>query len=118
MPAFLGSMMPVIVCPLLGIDRYDVPIGWRFLAIMAALPAFLAGIIGAPIARQDAWSKYAMGPLLATRPLTSGALVKVKFQMCAVSAVCTWLIALVGALFLLLRPGLANSMVEAAATMG
>jgi len=118
-PLIAGTVVFVMLFPLLGIEKHDVQVGWRVLGILFALPPFLGGMLGSALARRDAWSKTAIGPFLATRPLTSAALVKSKFQMCAVSAACTWLLAaLCAAVLVLARPGLAHSLFEAVTAIG
>lgn len=118
-PLIGGTVMFVMLFPMLGIEKQDVRVGWKVLVALFALPPFLGGMLGSALARRDAWSKTALGPFLATRPLTSSALVKSKFQMCAVSAVCTWLLAaLCAAVLILVRSGMAHSLSEAVTTMG
>lgn len=118
LPAMLAPLLLIMGLMMGGIEKHKLELGYRFLAIGLAVPAFVAGFLGAPTARQDAWSKYALGPFLATRPLTSTALVKAKFQMCAVSALITWLLALVLLTPVYFRPGLAQSLYEAAQAAG
>jgi hypothetical protein len=118
-PLIAGTVMFVMLFPLLGIEKQDVMVGWKVLCAMFAIPPFLGGMLGSALARRDAWSKTALGPFLATRPLTSSALVNSKFQMCAVSAAVTWLLAaLSAAVMVLARTGLAQSLWEAATAIG
>jgi hypothetical protein len=118
-PLIGGTVMFVMLFPLLGIEKQDVTIGWKVLLFLFAVPPFLGGMLGSALARRDAWSKAVIGPFLATRPLTSAALVKSKFQMCAISAVSTWLLAaLAAAVLVLVRAGLAHSLFQAVTAIG
>ena len=96
----------------------DVTFSWRMLALALVLPTLLAALIGGSLGRQDAWSKYEMTSFLATRPVTTAALVRAKLVMAALSTAATWLLALpiIGLIFL--RPGFVASGGEVAQTIG
>jgi hypothetical protein len=92
LPAFVASMMSFLGFIIAGIDRYNVELGWRLLAITCGLPILMATIVGPQYGNRDVWSKYSMGPFLGTRPISSASLVACKLKMCAISAAITWMI--------------------------
>lgn len=70
--------------------------GFRIVAIIMAVPAFLAGILSQGLGKHDFSSKsFAMPAFLATRPISSSEFVAAKFKMAAVSTLLTWLVTLV-----------------------
>jgi hypothetical protein len=86
--------------------------------VILAVPTLIAGLVGGSLGRQDAWSKYEMTSFLATRPVTTAALVRAKLVMAAVSTAAAWLVVLPFIGLLLLRPGFLASLLEVAQTVG
>jgi hypothetical protein len=60
------------------------------------LVPLMAGIVGAGLGKSDFWAKdLRLAPFLATRPITSGALVLAKLQVAAVSTLAAWALVLI-----------------------
>ncbi len=96
----------------------DMAFPWKLLAVILALPTLIAGLIGGSLGRQDAWSKYEMTSFLATRPVTTAALVQAKLVMAAFSTAAAWLLMLPFIGLILLRPGFLASILGAAQAVG
>jgi hypothetical protein len=88
------------------------------IAIILALPAFLAGIMSQGLGKHDfSVRSFAMPAFLATRPMSSREFVAAKFKMAAVSALLTWLVTLVLPAIWLLVPGNAMHLKQAFAEL-
>ena len=117
-PTFVGPFMLFISMLLISVDRDNVTLGWRLLAIVWVLPILFAGALGGKLAARDAWSKFPLGPFIGTRPLATTSLVRIKLAMCFVSALITWAITLICLSTILLRPGFAASIYQVAHAIG
>jgi hypothetical protein len=120
-----GWLLPVfLLCMLIWpvgiffLHSEDKAFPWKILAVILAVPTLIAGLVGGSLGRQDAWSKYEMTSFLATRPVTTAALVRAKLVMAAVSTAAAWLVVLPFIGLLLLRPGFLASLLEVAQTVG
>jgi len=117
LPVFLLCMLiwPVGV---IFLHSEDKAFPWKILAVILAVPSLIAGLVGGSLGRQDAWSKYEMTSFLATRPVTTAALVRAKLVMAALSTAATWLVVLPFIGLTLLRPGFPAAIAEIAQTVG
>jgi len=105
LPAFVILIL-FWVTSLLAMSPDDPGLTWRLLGAVILLPALVAQLMGISLAKQDIWSKYPMPAFMATRPITSLAMVRAKFGMAAVSALmCYIMLAIYLPLAFSLRPG-------------
>ena len=115
LPLFVGLLVPfmaIIFLPekILALE-IDLTLAWKQLAILLLLPAFLANICGGQFGNPSF-------PFLATRPISSAALVRSKLQMALATAIAACIpVMVVGALFLV-SPSILDSALQASQSVG
>ena len=115
LPLFVGLLVPfmaIIFLPekILAVE-IDLTLAWKQLAMLLLLPAFLANICGGQLGNPSF-------PFLATRPISSAALVRSKLQMALASAIAACIpVLVVGALFVV-SPSILDSAFQGARSVG
>jgi hypothetical protein len=117
LPVFILCIL-VVTPGVVFVHPDDMAFPWKMLAVVLALPTLIAGIIGGSLGRQDAWSKYEMTSFMATRPVTTAALVRAKLVMAALSTAATWLVVLAFVSLIFLRPGFPAAVLDLAQAAG
>jgi len=96
LPALVAMVLPFELA-LLFVFRHE-PAVLTFLTLLSVLatPPFMAGFVAATVARANPAGRdsYGVSPFLATRPLTSAALIAPKLKVAIGSTLITWLLVL------------------------
>ena len=100
LPFWVAIVVPFEVLFLFAVRREPVVLTLIGLAGMLLTAPFLAAFVALTVGRAnpDASNAYGLTPFLATRPLSTGALVVAKFRMALASTLTAWLLVLAGIL--------------------
>ena len=97
LPALVGMLLPFELA-LLFLAR-DEPPALVFYTLLGVLltPPFMAGFVAATVSKSNpsARDSYGVTPFIATRPLTSAALIAAKLKVTVLSTLAAWLLVLV-----------------------
>ncbi len=99
LPAWVAILLPFEVL-FLYVVRHEPPVLTRIaLVVLLLTPPFLAAFVAVTVGRSnpDASNAYGLTPFVATRPLSTAAIVAAKLRMALVSTLFAWLVVLVAA---------------------
>jgi len=115
LPLFVGLLLPfmaLIFLPEKFMGGYiDLILAWKQLAMLLLLPTFLANICGGQFGNPSF-------PFLATRPISSAALVRSKLWMALASTIATHLPVLAVAALFLVSPNIRDAALHGARSVG
>jgi hypothetical protein len=115
LPLFVAVLVPfmaMIFLPEKFLGRYiDLALAGKQLAVLLLLPAFLAGICGSQFGNPSF-------PFLATRPISSAALVRSKIKMALASAIAACIPVLLVGLLFFVSPSIFDSALQGARSVG
>ena len=97
LPALVGMVVPFELA-LLFIPGDDTPpVVFSVLAVVLLTPSFMALVAAATVSKSNPYVRdsYGVTPFMATRPLTSAALIAAKLKMATWSTLAAWLLVLV-----------------------
>src|SRR5439155_9117088 len=97
LPAWVAILVPFEVL-FLYVVRHEPPVLTRIaLVVLLLTPPFLAAFVAVTVGRSnpDASNAYGLTPFVATRPLSTAAIVAAKLRMALVSTLFAWLVVLV-----------------------
>jgi hypothetical protein len=116
-PVMIACMLPCFIF-VPAINKHDVELGWRLLAIMLAAPPFLALLVGCAMGSlTDPLSKRESGTFILVRPISSLSIVRGKLVLAAMVTAVLWLLFLGYISLLLTRPGFAQSIAQVAGSV-
>ncbi|MBI3792775.1 MAG: hypothetical protein HY275_18105, partial [Gemmatimonadetes bacterium] len=98
LPALVAMVLPFELA-LLGLARDAPPLLFELLVLALITPPVLATFVSTSVSASNPQARdaLALGPFLATRPVTSAALVAAKLRMAARSVLMTWALVLIAA---------------------
>jgi hypothetical protein len=98
LPGYTGLMLAILV--LAAVSGIAPEEFWPFLGFLAALPAFVASVVGPGLAKSGFWARdLELSGFVATRPLADAAIARARLQVLGLGVVLVWLMVLAVAPF-------------------
>ena len=97
LPALVGMLLPFELALLFVPGNDTPPVVFSILVVVLLTPPFMALVAAATVSTSNPYARdsYGVTPFMATRPLTSAALIAAKLKMAIWSTLAAWLLVLV-----------------------